>query len=148
MKKLTMLFVFVIISVGYTSAWANVKQLKTYREVYPDYKPQCIYCHTSDKPKKEDGEHELNAYGLKLQELMNGEALSADMIESVGSHEDFKSEEEAPMDESSMNDAIDTLDQDVSALSENMEEVSKAVEDLADAANKMANNGVQVAGSQ
>jgi glutamyl-tRNA reductase len=82
------------LSIG--TSHANVKQLKTYREVYPDYKPGCVYCHLDEKPKKEDGQHELNAYGMKLKELMNGQELTADMVNSVGKHEDFKAEETQP----------------------------------------------------
>lgn len=48
-----------------TFVWANVKQIKLYKEAFPDEKPKCSHCHVSDKPKKEDGEHELNDYGKK-----------------------------------------------------------------------------------
>ena len=51
------------------TAYANVKQIKAYKEAFPDEKPKCSHCHVSEKPKKEDGEHDLNAYGKKAKEL-------------------------------------------------------------------------------
>ena len=47
-------------------AYANIKQIKAYKEAFPDEKPKCSCCHTSDKPKKEDGQHDLNEYGTKV----------------------------------------------------------------------------------
>lgn len=47
-------------------AWANIKEIKAYKEAYPDTKPKCIGCHTDEKPKKDDGQHELNDYGKKV----------------------------------------------------------------------------------
>ena len=47
--------------------WANVKEIKLYKEAFPDAeKPKCIGCHMIEKPKKE-GDHELNEYGKKIQ---------------------------------------------------------------------------------
>lgn len=59
------LFVFFAAS----PCWASIKQVKAYKEAFPDEKPKCNGCHVSEKPKKEDGEHELNAYGLKVAAL-------------------------------------------------------------------------------
>lgn len=50
-------------------AYANVKQAKAYKGAYPDTKPKCIHCHTIEKPKKEDGKHDLNEYGKKVKTI-------------------------------------------------------------------------------
>ncbi|MCA9402472.1 MAG: hypothetical protein KC897_01710 [Candidatus Omnitrophica bacterium] len=108
MKNLSIAFaVLFIFAAVVPVAQANVKQLKVYREVYPDYKPKCNYCHVDEKPKKDDGKHDLNAYGQKLQELMNGEALTEEIIREVGSHEDFEAAAEAGEDMSSLTPAED-----------------------------------------
>jgi len=86
-----------------SNASANPKQLKTYREVFPEFKPKCFYCHVDKVPKKADGKHDLNAYGLKLQELMGGEKLTAEMIQSVGNHEEFE--------KNMMEDATETVEE-------------------------------------
>ena len=52
------------------SGFASVEMLKEYREVYTDLKPNCMYCHVDKLPKKEDGKHELNPYGLKVKEAI------------------------------------------------------------------------------
>ena len=59
---LTALFVFFAL----TPAWADIKQVKAYKEAYPDEKPKCACCHVDKKPGKEDGKHELNEYGKKV----------------------------------------------------------------------------------
>ena len=56
-------FLAILLSVP---AWANIKQIKAYKEAYPDEKPKCAYCHAVEKPKKEDGQHDLNDYGKKV----------------------------------------------------------------------------------
>lgn len=48
------------------AASAGIPQIKAYKEAYPDAKPKCIDCHVSDKPKKDDGAHDLNEYGKKV----------------------------------------------------------------------------------
>lgn len=93
---LALTLVAMFVSTWTPVAQANIKQLKVYRTVYPDYKPKCSYCHVDEKPKKDDGKHDLNAYGLKLQELMNGEPLTEEMVKSIGSHEEFEAEQGAP----------------------------------------------------
>lgn len=60
-----LLFILVFSS----SAWANVKMIKAYKEAYPDEKPKCQYCHVDEKPKKEEGKHEMNDYGKKVLEI-------------------------------------------------------------------------------
>ena len=66
-------------------SFASVETLKVYREVNPDLKPNCMYCHVDKMPKKEDGKHELNAYGLKVKEAMGTDKkeLSADELKQA-----------------------------------------------------------------
>ena len=82
--------VLVVLLSGSVPARADVKQLKVYREVYPDAKLQCIYCHTVKKPKKDD--HELNAYGAKALEMHKEEGPGAETYKALGRSEDFQEE--------------------------------------------------------
>ena len=70
-KKILTVIIGSFIAAGLSAlpALADVKQIKAYKEAYPDAKPKCIWCHTSEKPKKEDGQHELNDYGKKVKAL-------------------------------------------------------------------------------
>ncbi len=64
-------------------AWANIKQAKAYKEAYPDEeKPKCTLCHTSEKPKKEEGQHDWNDYGKKVMKL--NEKPDAETYKSAG----------------------------------------------------------------
>ncbi len=56
---------FAAVSMNSTIAQANVKQIKAYKEAYPDAKPKCTGCHTAAVPKKDEGMHDLNDYGKK-----------------------------------------------------------------------------------
>lgn len=49
------------------NASADVKQTKLYKEAFPAETPKCIFCHIDKIPKKDEGKHELNAYGLKVK---------------------------------------------------------------------------------
>ena len=60
-------FIFALVLV--LPASANVKMIKAYKEAYPDEKPKCQHCHVDEKPKKEDGKHDMNAYGKKVMEI-------------------------------------------------------------------------------
>ncbi len=60
-----MIFIFVAVAKGA----ADPEQIKVYKKAFPDSKPKCISCHVDEKPKKEDGKHELNAYGLKVMAI-------------------------------------------------------------------------------
>ncbi len=51
------------------SVFASVKQIKGYKEASPDEKPKCQHCHVDEKPKKDDGKHDMNEYGKKVLEL-------------------------------------------------------------------------------
>ncbi len=50
-------------------ALADMKQIKAYKEAYPDEKAKCACCHTTAAPKKDDGQHDLNDYGKKVKSI-------------------------------------------------------------------------------
>lgn len=123
------LFVFT----GLPIAQANVKQLKVYRKVYPNFKPQCIYCHIDKKPKKADGKHDLNAYGLKVQKLMNGEPLTEEMLQTLGSHEEFEAQQESSdTEEMSSNETPGADDTEQLSANEILKETKNAREMVAE----------------
>lgn len=68
MKRVLLAAVGILLLHG-VSAQASVDQLKAYKQAFPESKPKCLACHTTEKPKKEKGQHEVNAYGLKVLEL-------------------------------------------------------------------------------
>lgn len=89
-----------------SQAFAGVDQLKYYREVNPDLKPSCLYCHVDKTPKKEDGKHDLNPYGTKVHETFEAqkvEGMTKEQIKEayikifkeLGRHDTFKAEEPA-----------------------------------------------------
>ena len=87
MKKLVPMTTVVtfLMCVSPVMSFASVETLKVYREVNPDLKPNCLYCHVDKMPKKEDGKHELNAYGLKLKEALGSDKkeLSAEELKQA-----------------------------------------------------------------
>ncbi len=74
MKSLCQLTVSVLVLMLACPAisFANIQKLKAYREVNPELKSDCTYCHINKLPKKEEGQHELNPYGLKVKEAIAG----------------------------------------------------------------------------
>jgi hypothetical protein len=97
-----MILTFVLTS----QAFAGVDQLKYYREINPDLKPSCLYCHIDKAPKKEDGKHDLNPYGTKVHEIFEAqkvEGMTKEQIKEayikifkeLGRHDNFKPEEPA-----------------------------------------------------
>ncbi|MEI8345757.1 MAG: hypothetical protein WCG06_06770 [Candidatus Omnitrophota bacterium] len=62
---LQIIFLLVVSAV----AWADVAQMKLYKEAFPEEKPKCSSCHVAAMPKKADGEHQLNAYGTKVKAI-------------------------------------------------------------------------------
>ena len=87
--KITFLTVF-LFTLAVPGAWANTDNLKTYRKVYPDLKPSCLYCHLDKVPKKEDGKHEPNAYGKWLKELAGEGEITEEVITKAGRHDEFE----------------------------------------------------------
>jgi hypothetical protein len=77
-------------------AQANMKEMKIYKEAYPDAKIKCIDCHVDAMPKKDDGKHEMNAYGKAVTAESQKAGAKSDVIptvdtyKKVGKIEDFK----------------------------------------------------------
>lgn len=68
-RRLPFLLIILFAWVTAMPAWASLKEIKVYKEAYPDEKPKCACCHVDKKPSKEDGKHELNEYGKKVMAL-------------------------------------------------------------------------------
>ncbi len=75
---------------GIIPAHADLKEIKKYKEAFPEAKPKCIECHVQEKPKKDDGQHELNEYGNAVK--AKAEEITAETYKAVGKIEDFKPE--------------------------------------------------------
>ncbi len=88
MKKVLWVVVGLFLVAGLSSpVHANVKQIKAYKEAYADTKPKCIHCHTLEKPKKEDGEHDLNEYGKKVKAIKEVPDTAAYTLAGPGAEE-------------------------------------------------------------
>ncbi len=73
-----------------TQAHADLKQIKAYKAAFPDAKVKCVDCHADAKPSKDDGQHELNAYGKTVKALAKPDvAPTADEYTKAGKIEDF-----------------------------------------------------------
>ena len=72
-------------------AQASIKEIKAYKEAYEGAKVKCIDCHTTEKPKKEDGEHELNEYGQSV--IAIDAEPTVETYQKAGKIEDFKKKE-------------------------------------------------------
>ncbi len=76
-----------------STAQANPAMIKAYKQAFPDARPKCINCHVNALPKKAEGQHEWNAYGLAVQKAAKDAGLehpTADTFKKVGKIEDFK----------------------------------------------------------
>ncbi len=69
MKKFTWVLSFMFVLIFVSPAFGNVKQIKAYKEAYSDEKPKCQHCHVDEKPKKDEGQHDMNEYGKKVLEI-------------------------------------------------------------------------------
>ena len=96
MKKGMILFIGLGLVLWMVPAQAGMKDMKIYKEAYPDAKIKCIDCHVDAMPKKDDGKHEMNAYGKAvIAESQKAGAKAdvsptADIYKKVGKIEDFK----------------------------------------------------------
>jgi hypothetical protein len=76
------------------TAQASMKEMKLYKEVYPDAIVKCIDCHVDTMPGKDDGNHKLNNYGkaavVEAKKTGANGILTADMYKKLGRVEDFK----------------------------------------------------------
>lgn len=82
-------------------AQADVAVLKAYKQAFPGTQNKCNACHVDNLPKKAQGQHEWNAYGLALKKALNAAGLpdvvtsdnvdqAAAVIKQTGKIEDFK----------------------------------------------------------
>lgn len=67
------------------TVFADVAQIKAYKTAFPDEKPACVDCHVDKTPKKDDGMHDLNAYGAKVKKIK--EAPDAESYKAAGKAE-------------------------------------------------------------
>ncbi|MCG3176666.1 MAG: hypothetical protein MOGMAGMI_01624 [Candidatus Omnitrophica bacterium] len=74
------LMVWVLSTAG--TAQATIEQGKVYKAAFGD-KPKCVHCHVDEKPKKE-GDHELNAYGLKVKTAAGEAEPTEEHYKAVG----------------------------------------------------------------
>ena len=81
-----------------SAAHADMKQVKTYKEAFPDATVKCIGCHTDAMPKK-DGPHDVNDYGKAVMaeaQKAAPQTAEADLkptaadYQKAGKVEDFK----------------------------------------------------------
>ena len=104
MKKVMVFLMGVVFLSWMAPAQASLKEVKTYKEAFPEAKPKCIGCHMTAMPKKDDGQHELNDYGQAVMAEAQKEAAAkeaaqeevkptADTYKAVGKIEDFKKTE-------------------------------------------------------
>lgn len=77
----------VTLILGVKPVQANVNNIKIYKEAFPGSKPQCIFCHVDKIPKKDDGMHDLSAYGTKIKE--SAEEITVESVTQVGAYENF-----------------------------------------------------------
>lgn len=89
MKKVLWLTAGLVL-IGSGAAFADVAQIKIYKEAFPDAKIKCLFCHVDAIPKKDAGKHELNAYGQKV--LQECPKPTAETYKKVGSAETQASE--------------------------------------------------------
>lgn len=77
---------------GASECQANVEQVKIYKTAFPQSKPQCLFCHIDKLPKKEEGKHQLNAYGLKVKETLKApdEKPTEETYKALGTVEEFE----------------------------------------------------------
>ena len=89
-RVISCLAILAVLGVGVHRAEANPEQIKTYKKVYPEAKPQCVFCHLDKIPKKDVGKHDLNAYGTKVKSI--APEITEESFKAVGPFEDFKDE--------------------------------------------------------
>ena len=80
--------VFLVIAGTFSTglAFANLEQVKLYKAAFPDEeKPKCTTCHVDKIPKKEEGKHNWNEYGLKVRKVK--EKPDVDTYKTVGKND-------------------------------------------------------------
>jgi hypothetical protein len=91
MKKVMILFVGLGLVLLMATAQADMKELKIYKEAFPGATIKCIDCHVDAMPKKDDGKHDLNAYGKAAiaATVKPDVSPTVDTYKKVGKIEDF-----------------------------------------------------------
>lgn len=87
---LTGAFILIFVVLGSTLVAANMHQIKLYKTAFPGTAPKCTICHIGKMPKKEEGKHELNAYGKKIREAQE---ITAETYTQVGTYEEFEAQQ-------------------------------------------------------
>lgn len=88
--RVTTGFIFSFVVLGNTLAMADVEQVKLYKTAFPGTQPKCLFCHIDKLPKKDEGMHDPNAYGKKIQEAAE---ITAQTYQQVGTYEDFEAQQ-------------------------------------------------------
>ncbi len=86
--KITAFMIGVGFLLGTSAAHANLKEIKAYKEAFPETRPKCINCHEAEKPKKDEGLHEWNDYGKAAMKLKAHP--TAETFKQLGSFDDFQ----------------------------------------------------------
>ena len=98
-KNLRSMVIFSGVAIGVlvfsVAAQADIKEVKKYKEAFPEAKVKCIDCHVSKLPKKDDGQHEWNDYGKAVLAEAQKEAAqkvetTAETYKQAGKIEDFQ----------------------------------------------------------
>ncbi|MBF0121844.1 MAG: hypothetical protein HQL21_00370 [Candidatus Omnitrophica bacterium] len=79
--------IFLVVS---STVHADMKQMKIYKEAFPEAKAKCVECHTDAMPKKDDGKHDVNDYGAAVMEQAKKDAEAAAVAEVVPTAETYK----------------------------------------------------------
>lgn len=83
MKRLYRMMLIAVCMAGLSApAFATIEQGKAYKAVFGE-KPKCVHCHVAEKPKKE-GDHDLNAYGLKVKAAAGETEPTEEHYKAVG----------------------------------------------------------------
>ncbi len=80
---------------------ADMIVYKAYKQAFTDSHPKCSTCHVDAMPKKADGQHEWNAYGLAIKNAAKGTGIAdvptdddinkfITILGKTGKAEDFK----------------------------------------------------------
>lgn len=80
-------FVFSLVFLPFAvQAFANIKEMKAYKEAFPDAKIKCAVCHSVAMPKK--GDAPLNDYGQAV--IAANPQPTAETFTQLGKAEDFR----------------------------------------------------------
>ncbi len=69
-----------------TQAYANIKEIKVYKEAFPGAQIKCALCHSVAMPKKDAAG--LNSYGQAV--IATNPQPTAETFKQLGKAEDFK----------------------------------------------------------